>query len=377
MKNKFFKILDLWEKYQKDELQEEEKSEFDNIFLDPAMMQVKEDILGKKKIKELLEQQLSFNNSEAYSDFIKKIKIRRSLQRRTYLAIAAVIILLISIYFFIPKANTDKGFKHFANNEIISQNRTGTILLSNGETIVLDTIKKEKYISSIRITKDSITYQNPNTSINTLEYNILNVPQEGECKIILSDNTEVWINSESSLKYPVRFIGDERHVYLEGEAYFKVSKNSKPFIVSTYLGDIKVFGTSFNIKAYKNEERVLTTLVEGSVGFYGKKIVKLKPGEQCVAQETSIPFVHKVDINNFIGWREGEYQFSNNSLLYIMNDLVRWYGVNITFLNEDLKNIEFTGKLKRYNSINTFLELLKRTGSINYRISGKNIYIFK
>jgi len=377
MKNKFFKILDLWKKYQSNELLEEEKSEFDNYFLNPAMRQVKEDIKNNIKINELLKEQLSFNDSKAYSDFVKKTKGKRYIKKKTYLAIAAVIVLLISLSIFIPRNHEDKGFKHFAGNEIVSQNKTGIILLSSGEAIILDTIKKEKYISSIRITKDSITYQNSNTTINTLEYNILSVPQEGECKITLSDNTEVWINSESSLKYPVKFIGEERHVYLKGEAYFKVSKDSKPFIVSTYLGDIKVFGTSFNIKAYKNEDRVLTTLVEGSVGFYGKQVVKLMPGEQCVAQEGLIPFAHKVDVKNFIGWKDGEYQFRNNSLLYIMNDLSRWYGAKIIFLNEDLKNVEFTGNLKKYDSINTFLELIKRTGSINYKISDKNIYIFK
>ena len=99
-----------------------------------------------------------------------------------------------------------------------------------------------------------LDYSATTSGVTEEAFNVITVPQGGEYKLILADGTQVWLNSGSSLKYPVAFVKDSRQVDLNGEAYFEVTKDSRPFIVRTFDMDIKVLGTSFNISAYGNDD---------------------------------------------------------------------------------------------------------------------------
>src|SRR5690606_25037817 len=130
----------------------------------------------------------------------------------------------------------------------------------------------------LNMANGKLDYQSSNTS---LEWNIISVPFKRDYKLILSDGTEVWLNSLSNLRFPFNFIGEKREVFLEGEAYFKVAKDTKPFIVHVGETDIKVLGTSFNINS--DGTQVITSLVEGSVlNSAGNESVLLKPGYQSI-----------------------------------------------------------------------------------------------
>jgi transmembrane sensor len=194
----------------------------------------------------------------------------------------------------------------------------------------------------------------------------------------LDDGTEVWLNAGSRLKYPVAFLGEKRKVIFSGEAFFEVKKDSRPFIVSMETGDVTVLGTSFGIRAYPGETDY-TTLVTGKVCFQSKEneSVILSPGEQAVFHLAGRLEKREVNVEEYVGWKDGLFVFRNETLSEIMKILGRWYGVNVIFLDDSLKELEYTGNLERYDSINTFLQLLKRLKEVHYEIKGNTVVLYK
>ena len=156
---------------------------------------------------------------------------------------------------------------------------------------------------------------------------------------------------------------------LSGEAYFDVKKDARPFVVSLECGDITVLGTSFGVSAYPGYPNY-TTLVKGSVRFTSlrQEQVVLTPGEQAI-----------VDISGTLEKRnvDGMFIFKDKPLAEIMKILERWYGVNVIFQDERLKELEYTGSLERYDSINTFLQLLEKLKEIRYEIKKNTIILSK
>ena len=212
----------------------------------------------------------------------------------------------------------------------------------------------------------------------TEAYNELVVPVGGECHVLLDDGTEVWLNADSKLKYPIAFSGESREVILSGEAYFDVKKDTRPFVVSLESGDITVLGTSFGVSAYPGYPNY-TTLVRGSVRFTSlrQEQVVLTPGEQAVVNISGTLEKRNVDVEEFVGWKDGVFIFKDKTLAEIMQILERWYGVNVIFQDESLKELEYTGSLERYDSINTFLQLLEKLKEIRYEIKKNTIVLFK
>lgn len=206
----------------------------------------------------------------------------------------------------------------------------------------------------------------------------LTVPRGGEFFVRLPDGTGVWLNSESVFSYPTTLGGCERLVSLDGEAYFEVTKSNVPFTVSTSVGKVEVYGTSFNVKAYSEGDNFHVTLVSGSVGFTnGGGSIMLEPGEQAYIAAGGEAVKRRVNVAEYIGWQQGLYIFRNRKLQDIMHELSRWYDVSVEFGSETLKEASYSGNLKRYDRINTFMDLLARTGDLHYRIDGKTITLYE
>ena len=180
------------------------------------------------------------------------------------------------------------------------------------------------------------------------------------------------------MKYPITFSGESREVILSGEAYFDVKKDTRPFVVSLESGDVTVLGTSFGVSAYPGYPNY-TTLVWGSVRFTSlrQEQVVLTPGEQAVVNISGTLEKRNVDVEEFVGWKDGVFIFKDKTLAEIMQILERWYGVNVIFQDESLKELEYTGSLERYDSINTFLQLLEKLKEIRYEIKKNTIVLFK
>lgn len=379
MANQLSKIVVLFQKSLWDKLSLQEKEELDRLLQDEELRKVYHTVQQSGVIGERLEEYQQYSAQEAFRKF--KTLHRKKKNRIFYISVAAaVVMILIEITILLNNATVRMDIPSLTDNEQIAPGKHKAILrLADGQVIdmVGDTMQiQEKAGTKIKYSQGAIAYS-VTGQVEELIFNELIVPLAGECYITLDDGSRVWVNSGSRLKYPVKFIGEERKVFLEGEAYFEVVKDGKPFIVNTALGEINVLGTHFDVKAYKEDGKVYTTLVSGKVSFAGREIIELAPGEQVIAFASGKMEKQVVDVEEYVGWKEGLYIFKNQDLETIMEDLCRWYDVSVFFQNPALKQLEFTGNLKRYDNINIFMELLQRTGDVKYRISGKTIIIFR
>lgn len=206
---------------------------------------------------------------------------------------------------------------------------------------------------------------------SSAEIQNISVPYGAKTNIKLPDGSLVWLNAGSTLSYPSKF-SKTREVSLDGEAFFEVEHNDKPFVVETKFGDVEVKGTSFDVKAF-GDENLQTTLVTGSVVFREKvngKEVTLKPGEQANLEGTQIE-VRKVDTEIFTSWKEGKLIFNNEYLPAVIKRLERWYNVKI-ILDDDkrLERIKYNGTLEM-ETFSEVLGLLKVTSPVDYSYNEK------
>lgn len=200
-------------------------------------------------------------------------------------------------------------------------------------------------------------------------------------KCVLADGTQVWLNAGSTITYDPMLKGENRQIKLDGEAYFRVTKNKhKPFIVTTKYARVKVLGTVFDLKAYSGDDRVETILEEGHVEFSltggGTEPVELKPGEQVVynISEKKIT-VGNVDTYLHTAWKDGKYVFKDADLQTIIAELERLYDVRIHTQNDSLLHLHFRGMFEYDQNIFSALEKMEQTTNIKYRIDGRDIWL--
>ena len=228
------------------------------------------------------------------------------------------------------------------------------------------------------IRKDSagIVYSPVTSAGDSLVYNKMETLTGMEYTLALSDGSLVYLNAETSVKYPVVFGESERMVELDGEAYFEVAKDaSRPFIVRMNGVDVKVTGTSFNARAYRNEGKVVTTLIEGRVEVNGKTII---PGEQARYEVGNGDLeVAKVDVEHFIAWKEGYFVFRNERLEDVMRTLARWYKVEYYFIDEASKDVRIGARFGRYNDMTPIIEMLRETELVDVLQTNCSLYISK
>ncbi|MGY0408032.1 MAG: FecR family protein [Polaribacter sp.] len=293
---------------------------------------------------------------------------------------AVACIMIGAIYLYTERSNTQK----MAKNHFPIGTDKAILTLSNGKSISLH--KGESFTNAfITSTGEKLVYKDTATAKTKreLHYNYLTIPRGGQFFMKLSDGTKVWLNSESKIKYPVKFLaGQTRFVELiYGEAYFKVSKSTKhngtAFNVKINEQNIAVLGTEFNVKAYKDETNILTTLIKGSVAVSNSIDTEiLHPGEQAKLCETTSKFkIYPVQVEDEIAWRDGVFSFTNKPLYEIMKVIARWYNLHITIVNNKTKNIKFTGVLKKQQSIHKILEAIQSTTNIEYTFNDKNLMI--
>ncbi|TKG94914.1 DUF4974 domain-containing protein [Puteibacter caeruleilacunae] len=273
------------------------------------------------------------------------------------------------------------AFSNATNNHSISDidkelNRYRQNISNNKKVIRFNFRNVLKYAAiliitfTLGITANQYVF-NPNNDEATT--NTLFVPPGQSATLTLSDGTRVWINSGSKLTYPSHFEKDKREVALTGEAYFDVVHNKeKPFRVATNSIDIQVLGTSFNVEAYKRDNFISTTLVEGKVELRSKSdklITPLKPGQNAkYDRETNSMTISNIDTKLYTSWRNGRITFKDERIEDIARKLERWYNVRISIENEELKDQLYTGTILRFKPIDQILEVLRITGNIQYNL---------
>lgn len=260
------------------------------------------------------------------------------------------------------------------------------ILFSSGQRMDLTTTEHDTMIMEkgmqVRVGSSGKISYIPGDSGSVLKqeivYNTIVVPRGGEYKLELADGTLVWLNSDSELRYPVKFAGSQRDVWLKGEGYFEVSKNpEKPFRVVVDNMIVKVLGTSFNINAYKDRGNILTTLVSGKVDIQdmsGKSLVVMSPNQQVDFRHGKIS-VQEVDVTRFVSWIDGKFYFNDMTLENIMSQLQRWYDIEVFFVDEELKSYPFTGVIRRDFTAGQIFEIIEKTTRVKFNVRGKCVTV--
>lgn len=269
--------------------------------------------------------------------------------------------------------------------QVLFPGKTGAVLtLASGETIRLDQTGNqnvEQLIDSVAAAKPSKTTNiGSSGKSDEIAYHILTIPAGEEYFCQLDDNTSVWLNSQTELRFPKKFGKNERKVYLKGEAFFDVTKDAKhPFIVSTEQGNITVYGTRFNVNNYA-ETPLSAVLVEGSIGFttpQGKE-VKIKPSEKLTYEQDKDQIsVSTVDTSLYTAWVEHRFIFNGQPLEEIMTTLSRWYNFSVTFASDDIRRIRLSGQLYRHEDIRILLDSYEQTTGLKFQIENRNILITK
>ncbi|MDQ1166974.1 FecR family protein [Flavobacterium sp. SORGH_AS_0622] len=344
-----------------------------------------DDALGSKEEMEL-KMRTRLQNA-LQSEENKIIPLQPFYTKTTFklMAMAASLLLLISISLFISKTNPLKiETPAVAHKEILIGSDKATLTLEDGSVIALE--KGKSYTQGNASSNgEKLIYNSKDAKPAAIANNYLTIPRGGQFFVQLADSTKVWLNSESQLKYPVAFIdGETRQVELVyGEAYFEVSPSTKHkgsrFKVKTQSQNVEVIGTEFNIKAYKDETTIYTTLVKGivAVSNASKKQI-LAPNEQSrITDYNGNITVSNVDVYNEISWRKGLFVFKGMPLKDIARVLSRWYDADIVFADPALGNVKFNGVLNKNQKLEDILTTIKNINFINAYEKKDNKIIIK
>lgn len=303
-------------------------------------------------------------------------------------AAAAVLLIVLTALFVFNRHKPD----HYSNKvlastlkQIVPGGNNATLTLANGATINLNQISNGVIARNgeIAITKKEdgqLVYSaavDQNDIDDKISFNTVSVPRGGQYQVVLPDGTNIWLNSESSLTYPVKFKGLERHVELKGEAYFEVAQDRRmPFTINANNVNIKVLGTHFNVMAYGNEPSVKTTLLEGSVMLNSHdRQALLVPGQQAaVANSGGKIDVNYVNTDDAVSWKNGYFVFRNENLVSIMRKVARWYDVDVEY-ESDVSHVVFGGSVSRAKNIEELLNNIQLTGSVHFKIEGRRVIV--
>jgi len=379
----FYRIASLFRKFRTHTIQESEVRELrewmgkgENRDFFNRMMDGEREVNVIRELKK-------YDREGAFRKFVRRTHLRKRrliYYMRGAVAIALPIVLGVLLYWWVdtPVQKTMPVAKIIPLTPGLKK---AVLTLDDGTKMALgDAIEDEIVLSEgagLKIDSTGLRY-NPKEVGKEIKMNELYVPRRGEYNLILSDGTQVFLNSDSKLIYPVAFGEGEREVVLLGEAYFDVAKDEKrPFIVKTSDLSVRVLGTAFNLSCYPDDLRVQTTLVRGRVEVLeGKHGVLLEPGEQaCFDRESGKMDKLKVNTTLYTSWKDGLFVFERERLEDILTVLSRWYDVEIFYQRQTMKEELFTGDLKKYDNIEEHLKMLEMTTDVKFEIRGNTIIV--
>ena len=304
---------------------------------------------------------------------------------RLPLSIAATIVVIFSIgYLLLPGRQKEQGLAKKSEAPIIPGKQTASLTLANGKKIFLSDVLAGKLAqeADVTITKTSngeLIYEIKGVQGKSSGFNTLATANGETYRVKLPDGSMVWLNTASSLKYPISFRNsDERIVELSGEAYFEISKDRRhPFIVKSRGQQVEVLGTHFNINSYGDEPAVRTTLLEGSVRLkpeHGTAKV-LKPGQQAELTDSGIKIL-QADTRSVTAWKDGYFRFRDESLQSVMRKISRWYNVEVV-IEKGLPDDSYSGAVTRHGNINQVLQIMEGSNNIHFTIKERRIIVSK
>ncbi|MBO9199790.1 MULTISPECIES: FecR family protein [Niastella] len=308
-------------------------------------------------------------------------------RRMPWLQLAAAAVLLITfatvLYLYINKPVAHSaGTQPVTDNTIMPGSNKAILTLNDGRRISL-TDAANGHIADqagITVTKKAdgqLFYTISESGANeTITFNTIETPRGGQYQVALPDGTKVWLNAATSLRFPTKFSATERIVYLDGEAYFEVAHNkNSPFKVAVNGQQVEVLGTHFNIMAYKDENTIRTTLLEGSVKLTAPVgSLLLEPGQQGYIAKSA--FTHElVDVTIVTAWKNGLFKFNGIDLRTLMRQISRWYDIEVVY-EPGVKDDVVFGSISRTADLTKLLHILE-LGGVHFKQNGRKLIVMQ
>jgi len=314
----------------------------------------------------------------------RKDVIRLKTIKRVGWAASFALFMMIGIYFYSSKPNQNIEAAQLIEEVVAPGTKSAFLTLEDGSTIPLDEAEKgvlltKNDVTIKKLTNGQLIYE-PRGKKNKKDVFMhkITIPLGGQYEVVLPDGSKVWLNSASSLSYPSAFIGDERRVELIGEGYFEISKDpGKPFKVRAGDTEVAVTGTHFNISAYKEDQKVLTTLLEGGVEVAKAAAkIRLVPGQQAVSILGTDYFVRRqVDAETSIAWKNGYFVFDDQDIETVMRNVARWYNVDVYIEGDGKTKKKIGGTFSRSKSLEELLRFLEKLKVATFKKEGRRVTV--
>ena len=365
------------------ELTIDEQAEMTRLLEDEKIRQLYEEIEDDEYLAKEFRRYGLWESAPAYRNFRKKIRqqsVRRRIVRLS--AAASILVVLGGLWLFVGQEKLPEN-KQIAETVVEAGESRAYLQLSSGKRIVLDHPEQwevSELDGYVRIDSGKAVYTAKESALpQAQDFHRLYVPRGGEYRLLLADGTSVHLNAGSELHYPVAFAAAERKVFLKGEAWFEVAKDAeRPFYVETDEVTIRVYGTEFNVNTH-GLRAVETVLVAGEIGIAKARTTeewRMCPGQLASYDRHSGEMsFRKVDVRKYIAWKDGEFCFNDDTLEEILEELGRWYNVTVVFQSAEKKEIQFSGHLKRYESIHKILEAITESTGIVFQINDRTIVV--
>lgn len=325
-------------------------------------------------VKQLMYQRIS------RSLFVSKWH-RQKKSLRTMAAAAVILLCGIITWVYLEHVMDNDPYEQaYAEQAVAPGSSAALLTLADGSTIRLDEatsglLSNKNGVMIKKLENGELVYEVdksiPLDKNGHVRQNTISIPRGGKYQLTLPDGSKVWLNSGSTLVYPAVFVGSQRTVTLTGEAYFEVAHNrDQPFIVKALDNEIEVTGTHFNISAYQDERQVKTTLVEGGVVVSKRNTsMVLSPGQQAISNLESND-IQRLDVDTYyaLGWLNGYFVFEDQDIRTIMNDIARWYNVDIQYQGEVSGFKKIGGTYLRSKGIDELLNHLEVLSGVRFNL---------
>lgn len=384
MTKEYIRIAELIYKDKIGELSEREKNEL-LAWLEESDFnrQIFDELIKGSSLSRSYDEYRNIHREQVWSVIEQQLAPQRRRLSLQWMGYAASVIILVVAGWFIFQMSDNKNVVQEGKKvaRITPGTQKAILHLDNGEQVILadnNTVIVEDSLSGkIEQVDKALVYQTE-SAVKEERLNVLEIPNGGEFQVTLADGTKVWLNAGTKLTYPIAFVGKERRVRLEGEGYFEVERDeNKPFIVEINGMEVKVLGTSFNLRSFAADNRSTAILVSGKIEVRtSTECIELSPNQRAdlLIGESKLD-VREVDAVAYSAWTKGRFVFRRERLETILDDVSRWYNVTVFYEQGSVKDILFSGIMERYADISQTLEMLEKTGKVSFSVDEQKIIV--
>ncbi len=374
-----FRIAYLIGNYIKQNLTDDEEIELEQWILESnENLQLYEELTAEETVADFMKWFERRDTESRLSEVKQRLTFTPPLKKRLWwpywAAACGLIIVCLTVVVLLKKKHSNDFFAEVPMTNDIEPGINGAVLrLGNGKRVDLTNTKDSIINQQLRIQGRELQYVHSSESIEFYE---VETPKKSFYQLTLPDNTKVWLNAGSSIKYPSMFTGPTRSVSVTGESYFEVAKDSThPFVVSVNGLEVTALGTAFNINAYPDEPVISATLTEGVINVSDRNRKRLlKPGQQLLVN-SNVWQIRAPDVSAVTGWTKNEFNLNEASIEEVMRMVTRWYGAKVIYQHQISDH--FTGIIDRNVPASHLLKLLEATGEVNFMIQRDSIIVMK